>query len=78
MLVDGLTRAMLVQARPLSVSFLFRTSGKETDPASPLGVEKYGRFAFSPYKHEYLARNQPKSTMAHAEVEFGLFSSQPL
>ena len=33
--------------RPLSVSFQFRASGKETDMATPLGLEKYGRIDFS-------------------------------
>ena len=55
----------------LSVAFLFRTSGKETDPAIPLGMEKYERFYFSPWKHEYLARNRPESMMAHVKVELG-------
>ena len=34
--------------RPLSVSFLFRTSGKETEVVTPHGMEKYGTFNFSP------------------------------
>ena len=76
MLVDGLTRAMLVQARPLSVSFLFRTSGKETEVATPLDMEKYGRVIFPPWKHEYLVQNRPKSMMAYAEVQNGLFRFQ--
>ena len=62
--------------RPLSVSFLVHTSGKETPLATPLDMEKYRRFNFSPCKHEYLARNLPKLMMAHAEVEFGLFRFQ--
>ena len=33
--------------RLLSVSFQFRASGKETDMATPLGLEKYGRIDFS-------------------------------
>ena len=36
-----------VWTRPLSVSFQFRASGKETDMATPLGLEKYGRIDFS-------------------------------
>ena len=38
----------LGEARPLSVSFLFRTSGKETEVATPLDMEKYGRVIFPP------------------------------
>ena len=33
--------------RPLSVCFLFRTSGKQTDTATPLSMEKFGRIDFS-------------------------------
>ena len=33
--------------RPLTVSFLIRASGKETDTATPLGLEKYGRTDFT-------------------------------
>ena len=64
------------RARPLSVSFLFRTSGKETEVASPLGMEKYGRFDFSPWKPEYLAHNRPELMMAYADVQFSLFRFQ--
>ena len=64
------------RARPLSVSFLFRTSGKETEAASPLGMEKYGRFDFSPWKPEYLTHNRPESMMAYADVQFSLFRFQ--
>ena len=34
-------------SRPLSVCFLFRTSGKQTDTATPLSMEKFGRINFS-------------------------------
>ena len=64
------------RARPLSVSFLFRTSGKETEAVSPLGMEKYGRFDFSPWKPEYLTHNRPESMMAYADVQFSLFRFQ--
>ena len=37
----------LVYIRPLTVSFLIRASGKETDMATPLGLEKYGRIDFT-------------------------------
>ena len=33
--------------RPLSVWFLFLTSGKQTDTATPLSMEKFGRINFS-------------------------------
>ena len=36
-----------VDGRPLTVSFLIRASGKETDMATPLGLEKYGRIDFT-------------------------------
>ena len=39
-----------LSSRPLSVTFLFRTSGKETDMATMLRLEKYGRIVFSPEK----------------------------
>ena len=44
--------------------------------ATPLDMEKYGRFDFSPWKRKYLARNRPKSMMAYAEVKFVLFRFQ--
>ena len=37
----------LALGRPLSVPFLLRTSGKGTDVATPLGLEKYGRIDFA-------------------------------
>ena len=36
--------------RPLSAPFLFHTSGKGTDSATPLEMEKYGRIGFLPCK----------------------------
>ena len=44
--------------------------------ATPLDIEKYGIFDFSPWKYKYLVQNRPKSMMAHSEVELGLFSFQ--
>ena len=44
--------------RPLSVSFQFRASGKETDVATPLGLEKYGKIDFSQGK---LTKRHPKN-----------------
>ena len=49
---------------------------KETDPATPLDMEKYGILEFSAWNREYLAQNSPKSMMAYAEVEFCLFRFQ--
>ena len=70
----GYSDVLFAQAVDHSQSlFLVHTSGKETPLATPLNMEKYRRFDFSPCKHEYLARNRLKSMMAHAEVAFGLF-----
>ena len=44
--------------RPLSVSFQFRASGKETDVATPLGLEKYGKVDFTLGK---LTKRHPKN-----------------
>ena len=63
-----------------SQSLLFRASGRKGDwpgdPLGNLGMEKYGRFDFSPWERKYLAQNRPKSMMAYAEVEFCLFRFQ--
>ena len=45
--------------RPLSVSFQFRASGKETDVATPLGLEKYGKVDFTQGK---LTKRHPKNS----------------
>ena len=60
----------------LSVSFsLFRTSGKETDLATPLGKKKVWKIRFFTLE-TYLAQNRPKLMMAPDVVEFGLFRFQ--
>ena len=46
------------ERRPLSVSFQFRASGKETDVATPLGLEKYGKVDFTLGK---LTKRHPKN-----------------
>ena len=40
----------------------------------PQRTWKFGRVDFSPWKHEYLAQNRPKSMMTYAEVKSGLFT----
>ena len=40
----------------------------------PQRTWKFGRMDFSPWKHEYLAQNRPKSMMTYAEVKSGLFT----
>ena len=59
--------------RPLSVPFLFRTSGKGTDMATPLRLEKYGRIDFSPGRWTSMGQNASKLVSTHAkdEVEVG-------
>ena len=47
-----------VPPRPLTVSFQFRASGKETDVATPLGLEKYGKVDFTLGK---LTKRHPKN-----------------
>ena len=44
--------------RPLSDPFLFRTLGKGTDSATPLGMEKYGRSGFLPCKRLDFGQNR--------------------
>ena len=56
----------LIGSRPLSVPFLFCSSGKGTDTATPLGVEKYGRINFSLGKWISTDPKTPKSMKAHA------------
>ena len=62
----------LVRTRPLSVPFLFRTSGKGTDTATPLGLEKYGRIDFALGRWTAMGQNAPKSMRAHARDWFAL------
>ena len=56
------------EGRPLSVSFQFRTSGKETDMATMLRLEKYGRIDFSLGRWVPRYQNAPKSMRAHAKL----------
>ena len=58
--------------RPLSVPFQFRTSGKGTDTATPLGVEKYGRINFSLGKWVSTDPKTPKSIKVHARAPWEL------
>ena len=54
--------------RPLSVPFLFRSSGKETDTATMLRLEKYGRIEFTPGKWTTTGQNALKWMSAYARV----------
>ena len=54
--------------RPLSVSFQFRASGKETDMATMLRLEKYGRIDFSLGRWTTTDQNAPKSMRAHVKL----------
>ena len=56
------------QARPLSVPFLLRTSGKGTDTATMLRLEKYGRIDFPLGGWTTTDQNAPKSTRAHVKL----------
>ena len=58
--------------RPLSVPFLFRASGKGTDTATMLRLEKYGRIDFSLGRWATTDQNAPKSMRAHARESFEL------
>ena len=58
--------------RPLSVSFQFRASGKETDMATPLGLEKYGRIDFSLGRWTTMGQNAPKLVLKHAKEQVEL------
>ena len=51
--------------RPLSAPFLFRTFGKGTDMATPLGLEKYGRIDFSPGRWTSMGENAYKLVLTH-------------
>ena len=53
--------------RPLSVPFLFRTSGKGTDVATPLGLEKYGRTNFSLGRWTSMGQIAAKLVPTHAK-----------
>ena len=53
------------QGRPLSVSFQFRASGKETDVATPLGLEKYGKVDFTLGK---LTKRHPKNGQKEEDI----------
>ena len=55
--------------RPLSAPFLFRTSEKGTDSATPLDMEKYGRIDFSPSNQSDIIQNTPKLMGTHAKVD---------
>ena len=50
----------MIYSRPLSVPFLLRTSGKGTDVATPLGLEKYGRIDFALKKWTNGVQKRPK------------------
>ena len=58
--------------RPLSAPFLFRTSGKGTDMATPLGPEKYGRIDFSLGRWTTMGQNAPKLELKHAKEQVEL------
>ena len=58
--------------RPLSAPFLFRTSGKGTDMATPLGPEKYGRIDFSLGRWTTMGQNAPKLGLKHAKEQVEL------
>ena len=60
-------------SRPLSAPFLFRTSGKGTDSAFPLEMEKYGGIALSPRNQSDIDQNTLKSLGTHAKVYTELF-----
>ena len=61
-----------VEGRPLSAPFLFRTSGKGTDMATPLGPEKYGRIDFSLGRWTTMGQNAPKLVLKHAKEQVEL------
>ena len=61
------------ESRPLSAPFLFRTSGKGTDMATPLGPEKYGRIDFSLGRLTTMGQNAPKLELKHAKEQVELF-----
>ena len=58
--------------RPLSAPFLFPTSGKGTDMATPLGLEKYGRIDFSLGRWTTMGQNAPKLVLKHAKEQVEL------
>ena len=58
--------------RPLTVSFQLRASGKETDMATPLGLEKYGRIDFSLGRWTTMGQNAPKLMLKHAKEQVEL------
>ena len=76
--VDGVTRKFfnpfisVSNTRPLSAPFLFRTSGKGTDMATPLGPEKYGRIDFSLGRWTTMGQNAPKLELKHAKEQVEL------
>ena len=55
-----------------SPPFLFRTSGKGTDMATPLGPEKYGRIDFSLGRWTTMGQNAPKLVLKHAKEQVEL------
>ena len=63
---------LLPEPRPLSAPFLFRTSGKGTDMATPLGPEKYGRIDFSLGRWTTMGQNAPKLELKHAKEQVEL------
>ena len=66
---------LVMKVRPLSVSFLFRTSGKETDRATPLRLEKYGRIDFSLGKPTNRGRRAAKSRSTCAKGPWELVAT---
>ena len=59
-------------SRPLTVSFLIRASGKETDMATPLGREKYGRIDFHWEDGSPLTRKRPNGYKHMPEAQGSL------
>ena len=58
--------------RPLSVPFLLRISGKGTDVATPLGLEKYERIDFALKKWTNRVQKTAKSRRTHAKEPWEL------
>ena len=69
---DGNSRWGKSVPRPLSVPFLLRTSGKGTDVATPLGLEKYGRIDFALKKWTKWHQKMAKSRRTHAKEPWEL------
>ena len=58
--------------RPLTVPFQLRTSGKGTDMATPLGLEKYERIDFALGRWATMGQNAPKLVFTHAKEQVEL------